>query len=171
MINPKILNIIGILLWTLIFFSLVPLKLIKKYPIIIIGYLYTSLIIFTNYILIGTNITENKASDFHNNTLDIVNILNSKAIEVSTATFAIALATKQIFNITIYRHILLLMIYTLIFGVGIMSPIYFISNVAPKKLKKYNEYILRMKNISLSYAIGFMFTTYMLIINRIYELI
>ena len=46
--------------------------------------------------------TENKASDFHNNTLDIVTILNSKAIEVSTATFAIALATKQIFNITIY---------------------------------------------------------------------
>ena len=31
--------------------------------------------------------------------MDIVTVLNSKAIEVSTATFAIALATKEIFKI------------------------------------------------------------------------
>ena len=170
MINPKTINIIGIIVWTILFFFLVPFKIIKKYPLIILGYFYTCFIIITNYILIGNNNSENKTSDFTNNTMDIVNILNSKAIEVSTATFAIALATKEIFKIKVYKHLLLFMIYTLIFGVGIMSPIYFISNVSPQKLKKYNENLLRIRNISLSYSIGFMFTTYMLIITRIYQI-
>ena len=170
MINPKTINIIGIIVWTILFFFLVPFKIIKKYPLIILGYFYTCIIIFTNYILIGNNNSENKTSDFTNNTMDIVTIINSKAIEVSTATFAIALATKSIFKINVYKHLLLFMIYTLIFGVGIMSPIYFISNVSPEKLKKYNEILLRIRNISLSYAIGFMFVTYMLIITRIYEI-
>jgi len=170
MINPKTINIIGIIVWTILFFFLVPFKIIKKYPLIILGYFYTCFIIITNYILIGNNNSENKTSDFTNNTMDIVNILNSKAIEVSTATFAIALATKEIFKIKVYKHLLLFMIYTLIFGVGIMSPIYFISNVSVQKLKKYNENLLRIRNISLSYSIGFMFTTYMLIITRIYQI-
>jgi hypothetical protein len=170
MINPKTINIIGIIIWTILFFFLVPFKIIKKYPLIILGYFYTCFIIITNYILIGNNNSENKTSDFTNNTMDIVNVLNSKAIEVSTATFAIALATKEIFKIKVYKHLLLFMIYTLIFGVGIMSPIYFISNVSPQKLKKYNENLLRIRNISLSYSIGFMFTTYMLIITRIYQI-
>jgi len=170
MINPKLINIIGIIIWILLFFFLVPFKIIKKYPLIILGFFYTCFIIITNYILIGNNNSENKTSDFTNNTMDIVNILNSKAIEVSTATFAIALATKEIFKIKVYKHLLLFMIYTLIFGVGIMSPIYFISNVSPQKLKNYNENLLRIRNISLSYSIGFMFSTYMLIITRIYEI-
>ena len=170
MINPKTINIIGIIIWTILFFFLVPFKIIKKYPLIILGYFYTCFIIITNYILIGNNNSENKTSDFTNNTMDIVNVLNSKAIEVSTATFAIALATKEIFKIKVYKHLLLFMIYTLIFGVGIMSPIYFISNVSPQKLKKSNEFLLRLRNISLSYSIGFMFATYMLIITRIYEI-
>ena len=170
MINPKTINIIGIIIWTILFFFLVPFKIIKKYPLIILGYFYTCFIIITNYILIGNNNSENKTSDFTNNTMDIVNVLNSKAIEVSTATFAIALATKEIFKIKVYKHLLLFMIYTLIFGVGIMSPIYFISNVSVQKLKKYNENLLRIRNISLSYSIGFMFTTYMLIITRIYQI-
>ena len=170
MINPKIVNIIGIVLWTVLFFFLVPLSVIRKYPLIILGYFYTCFIIFTNYILIGKNDSNTGASDFNNNTMDIVNILNSKAIEVSTATFAIALATKEIFKIKVYKHLLLFMIYTLIFGVGIMSPIYFISNVSSEQLKKNNEFLLRLRNISLSYAIGFMFSTYMLIITRIYEI-
>ena len=170
MINPKTINIIGLIVWTILFFFLVPFKILKKYPLIILGYVYTCFIIFTNYILIGNNNSENKTSDFTNNTMDIVTVLNSKAIEVSTATFAIALATKEIFKIKVYKHLLLFMIYTLIFGVGIMSPIYFISNVSPQKLKKYNENLLRIRNISLSYSIGFMFTTYMLIITRIYQI-
>lgn len=169
MINPKTINIIGIILWTLLFFFLVPFKIIKKYPLIIFGYFYTCFIIITNYILIGTN-SKNKTSDFTNNTMDIVSVLDSKAVEVSTATFAIALATKEIFKIKVYKHLLLFMIYTLIFGVGIMSPIYFISNVTNDKLNIYNEVLLRIRNISLSYSIGFMFSTYMLIITRIYEI-
>ena len=170
MISIKSLNIIGLVLWTLIFFLIVPLKLLKKYPLIIIGYLYTCFILIANYKLIGVENSGNIDSDFQYNTMDIVSILNNKTIEVSTATFAIALATKQIFNIKVYKYILLFMIYTLIFGVGFMSPMYFISNVSPETLKKYNKYILRMKNISLSYAIGFMFCTYMLIISRIFKI-
>ena len=78
--------------------------------------------------------------------------------------------TKDMFKSTIYRHLLSFMMYTLIFGVGIISPIYFISDVSKDKLTKYNEILLRLRNISLSYAIGFMICTYMLIINRLYDL-
>jgi hypothetical protein len=169
MITPKLLNIGGLILWNILFFCLVPIKLIKTYPLIIIGYIYTSLIIVTNYLFIGSNKSEDSATDFHE-TKYIVEIINSKAIEVSTATFAIAFATKDMFKINIYRHLLSFMMYTLIFGVGIISPIYFISDVSKDKLTKYNEILLRLRNVSLSYAIGFMICTYMLIINRLYDL-
>ena len=167
--TPKLLNIGGIILWNILFFSLVPIKLIKTYPLIILGYIYTNIIIVTNYLFIGKNKSKDSATDF-DNTMYIVEILNSKAIEVSTATFAIAFATKDMFNKNIYRFLLLFMLYALIFGVGIISPIYFISDVSKDKLDKYNETLLRLRNISLSYAIGFMICTYMLIINRLYEL-
>jgi hypothetical protein len=169
MITPKLLNIGGLIVWTILFFSLVSIKLLKEYPLIILGYIYTSIIIITNYLFIGSDKSEDSATDFHD-TKYIIEIINSKAIEVSTATFAIAFATKDMFKTTIYRHLLSFMMYTLIFGVGIISPIYFISDVSKDKLTKYNEILLRLRNVSLSYAIGFMMCTYMLIINRLYDL-
>ena len=62
------------------------------------------------------------------------------------------------------------MIYTLIFGVGLIVPIYFISNQTKFDLSKYNEKINRIRNVALSYSIGFMMAGFMVAINRIYKL-
>jgi len=167
--NINIINISGIILWIILFFCLVPFQLISKYPLILIGFVYVIFIILINYLLTGKEKKE-AVSDYDDNILTLVSMINRKAIEVSTATFAIALATKNFFKIKIYKYILLFMIYTLIFGVGIISPIYIITNVSKNKLLKYNTTLIALRNISLNYGIGFMIATYMLIISRIFEL-
>ena len=69
-----------------------------------------------------------------------------------------------------FQNLLIFMIYTLIFGVGIIVPIYFISNKTKVDLSAYNEKINRIRNVSLSYSIGFMMAGFMIAINRIYKI-
>ena len=45
--------------------SSVSIKLLKEYPLIILGYIYTSIIIITNYLFIGSDKSEDSATDFH----------------------------------------------------------------------------------------------------------
>lgn len=163
------INIIGIAIWVPLFFILIPFRIIYKYPLTIIGYLYTIGILYINYKLTGKT-RQNSSSDFNEDTLKIVNMVNTKAVQVSTAIFALALATKDMFRINFYKDLLIFMIYTLIFGVGIIVPIYFISNQNKINLSAYNEKINRIRNVSLSYSIGFMMAGFMIAINRIYKI-
>ena len=166
-------NLIGILIWTLLYFTLVPIKIIKKYPIIIIGYFYTVFILIMNYKLVGdyNNIQNNKEPDFKN-IVDINSLMNNKAIQVSTAIFALSLAIKDIFKKSVTQYLLLFIIYTLLFGVGIIIPLYFISNQkSVRETNRINRMLIILRNISLSYSIGFMVSGLAIIVNRIYELI
>jgi len=167
--NKSLINIVGVIVWIILFYNFVPISLIKKYPLILVGFVYVIFIILTNYLLIGDE-NENTVSDYDDNIINLVTLINRKAIEVSTATFAIALATKDFFKVKIYKYILLFMIYTLIFGVGIIAPVYIISNVSKYKLIQLNTTLITIRNVSLSYSIGFMISTYMLIISRIFEI-
>lgn len=164
------INIIGIIIWIPLFFILIPTRIIIKYPLTLIGYIYTIFILYINYKLKGNVTNENSKSDFNEDVLKIVNLINTKAVQVSTAIFALALATKDMFRINFYKDLLIFMIYTLIFGVGIIVPIYFVSNQTKYDLSKYNENINRIRNVSLSYSIGFMMAGFMIAINRIYKL-
>ena len=164
------INIIGIIIWIPLFFILIPTRIITKYPLTLIGYIYTIFILYINYKLKGNVTNENSKSDFNEDVLKIVNLINTKAVQVSTAIFALALATKDMFRINFYKDLLIFMIFTLIFGVGIIVPIYFISNQNKYDLSKYNENINRIRNVSLSYSIGFMMSGFMIAINRIYKL-
>lgn len=164
------INIIAIILWIVLFFNLVPIKLITTYPLILVGFSYTILILVINIKLIG-NYGNQSSSDFkNNNSLELVQFINNKAVQVSTTTFALALASKEIFKLNFYKDLLLFMIYTLIFGVGLIMPIYFISNhKTGVKVSKYNEFLSRLRSVSLSYSVGFMICSFMLVLNRIYS--
>ena len=166
-------NLIGILIWTLLYFILVPLKIIKKYPIIIIGYIYTVFILFMNYKLVGdyNNIQNNQEPDFKN-VVDINSLMNNKAIQVATAIFALSLAIKDIFKKSVTQYLLLFIVYTLLFGVGVIIPLYFISNQkSVAETNRINRILIILRNISLSYSVGFMVSGLAIIVNRIYELI
>tara|TARA_B110001469_G_C9567221_1_gene281270 strand:+ start:111 stop:485 length:375 start_codon:yes stop_codon:yes gene_type:complete len=108
--NKSLINIVGVIVWIILFYNFVPISLIKKYPLILVGFVYVIFIILTNYLLIGDE-NENTVSDYDDNIINLVTLINRKAIEVSTATFAIALATKDFFKIKIYKYILLFMIH------------------------------------------------------------
>lgn len=165
----KKINLIGIFIWTILYFGLVPFKIIKEYPIIVIGYLYTVFIIFMNYTLVGDN-KNNDEPDFKN-AIDINKLMNNKAMQVATAIFALSIAIKDIFKKSVTRYLLLFIVYTLVFGVGIMIPLYFISNHNSITITKINKLLIILRNISLSYSLGFMISGLLIIINRIYELI
>ena len=164
------INTIGIAIWIPLFFILIPFRIIKKYPLTLIGFIYTIIILHLNNKLIGNVSGKNNKSDFDEDTISIVNMVNTKAVQVSTAIFALAIATKDIFRVTFYKDLLIFMIYTLIFGVGIIVPIYFISNQTKFDLSRYNEIINRIRNVALSYSIGFMMSGFMVAINRMYNL-
>ena len=166
-------NLIGILIWTLLYFTLVPFKIIKKYPIIIIGYFYTIFILFMNYKLVGdyNNIQNNEEPDFKD-VVDINSLMNNKAIQVATAIFALSLAIKDIFKKLVTQYLLLFIVYTLLFGVGVIIPLYFISNQKSVRItNRINRKLIIFRNISLSYSVGFMVSGLVIIIHRIYELI
>ena len=169
----KKINLIGILIWTIVYFTIVPFKIIKVYPIIVIGYLYTVFIIFINYKLVGDNINiQNDDEPDFKNIVSINQLMNNKAIQVSTAIFALSLAIKDIFKKSVTKYLLLFIVYTLLFGVGIIIPLYFISNQKSINItNRINRFLIVLRNISLSYSVGFMVSGLLLIINRIYELI
>jgi hypothetical protein len=164
--ESKIINIIGIILWIFIFFMIVPTNIIIDNPIILLGFVYTILILYLNIYFVGDK-TSNNASNLDTDSITLVNLLNNKAIEISSAVFAIAMATQRTFNSKTYKIILLFMSYTLIFGVGIIIPIYFITNQTQYKLDYYNNYLIKIRNISLSYGVGFLTCTILYLINKL----
>ena len=175
--NSKIINIVGILIWVVLYWILIPNKIIEKYPLVLIGFFYTIFILLINTFFIGSYYKKNGSnlntgSDFkEHNFLDVVKLINEKAVHVSTATFAMALVSREIFKINFYKELVIFMIYTLIFGVGVIIPIYFLSNQKNNSvIFRYNEIIARIRNVSLSYSVGFMISSFMIAINRIYTL-
>ena len=64
--NLKIINLIGIILWIILFFSLVPFKVISNYPLILIAFFYVIFIILINYLLTGKE-KKDSVSDYDNN--------------------------------------------------------------------------------------------------------
>lgn len=165
------INWIGILIWVILYWILIPFNIIKRFPIILIGYVYTIFILLVNILLVGNYDDTKQGSDFSTNTVDLMSYINEKAVHVSTATFAIALVSREVFKLDFYKELLIFMIYTLIFGVGIILPIYFISNQKNNEIiYKNNEIIARIRNISLSYSVGFMISTFIMALNRIYKL-
>ena len=165
------INWIGILIWIVLYWVLIPTNIIKKYPLVLIGYIYTIIILYINIVLVGDFKDNKVGSDFGGDVVSLMTFINDKAVHVSTATFAIALVSREVFKIQFYKELLIFMIYTLIFGVGVILPIYFISNQKDNSIiYNSNEIIARLRNISLSYSVGFMVSTFIIALNRIYEL-
>ena len=173
--NPEVgrnINIYGIITWLFLFWILVPFHLIKKYPFIILGFLYTICILFINYKFVGNDIIkDNNEVDFNDDhTHDTIRIINNKAVQVSTAIFALAVASKEIFKKELQKELLIFMVYTLVFGVGIIVPIYFVSNFKNKeKVYDINIYLARIRNVSLSYSVGFMVCAFIVILQRLFN--
>ena len=170
--DAKLINVIGAILWTFIFPVVTPYDLIKKYPYILLGYIYPLIIIGLNYILIGNyEVLSDDEIDFKDeNTLELINILNNKAIQISTAIFALGIVSKEVFKKDFHKEIIIFMIYALIFGVGIIIPIYFVSNFKNKeKANDINIVLARVRNISLSYSVGFMICAFLIALQRIYN--
>ena len=166
----KNINLIGLLIWLILYWILIPFKMIKKYPAILIGYFYTVFILFCNYNLIGNELVNYQDEvDFKlNNSYEVASYINNKAVQVSTAIFALAIAAKDLFNKDFQKELLIFMSFTLIFGVAMILPIYFISNYSRKKQYYFNVKILRIRNVFLSYSVGFMVSGLILSINRIF---
>ena len=159
LLNNNYLNYLGIIVWVGLYPVLVPHKFIKEHPFILIGFFYTIFILGLNILLNGGYTKKNKKSDFNKNSaLKILDLINTKAVQVSTAIFALAIATKN------------LLIYTLMFGVGIIIPIYFVTNQRKQKtVNIHNEFLARIRNISLSYSVGFMISGFIFVISKLYE--
>lgn len=157
------INLIGLLVWPIIYFSLIPYKVIVKNPLILIGLFYVCVILYFNYKMLHTKA---KYSDLSTNTHVLVEIINTKAVHVATATFALALASKSIFEEDFDKEVLRLIIYILIFGVGMIIPIYFISNNDSEKFKNHNKSLIVLRNVFLTYSIGFMTSAFFLILNK-----
>lgn len=170
--SSKKINIVGILIWVVLFWILIPNQIIKKYPLVLVGFFYTIFILLLNTLFIGNYTYKKTGSDFKkHNFMDIMKLINEKAVHVSTATFAMALVSREIFKISFYKELVIFMIYTLIFGVGVIIPIYFLSNQKNSSIIfRYNEIIARIRNVSLSYSVGFMVSSFMIALNKIYTL-
>ena len=168
------INLYGIFIWCVFFWVLVPFKIVKNNPFIILGFLYTILILFINYRFIGKDVIKYEDEvDFNNrHTYDTINLINNKAVQVSTAIFALSIACKDIFKEDLSRELLIYIIYTLVFGVGIVVPIYFISNFKKKeKVYNLNIYLARIRNVSLSYSVGFMICAFVIVLQRLFKIV
>ncbi len=170
----KKINLYGIFIWCVLFWVLVPLKVVKQNPFMILGFLYTIFILFVNYRFIGKDdIKYEDEVDFNvRHTYDTINLINNKAVQVSTAIFALAIACRDIFKEDLKRELLIYIIYTLVFGVGIIVPIYFISNFVDKeKVYTMNIYLARIRNVSLSYSVGFMVCAFVIVLQRLFKIV
>ena len=168
-LDNNVINICGIIIWVILYPLLVPTKYIKEHPVMLIGFFYTIIILVVNILLNGGYTGKNKKSDFNKkSTLKILDLINTKAVQVSTAIFALAIATKEIFPF--YKDVLILLIYTLLFGVGVIIPIYFITNQKKQNIiNKHNELLARVRNVSLSYSVGFMVSGFVFVISNLYK--
>lgn len=169
LLNNNYLNYFGIGLWIILYPILVPTRYYTEHPLILIGFLYTITILGLNILFNGGYTKNNKKSDFNRNSaLKILDLINTKAVQVSTAIFALAIATKEVFPF--YKDVLILLIYTLLFGVGVIIPIYFITNQKRQKtIDIHNEFLARIRNISLSYSVGFMVSGFIFVISKLHK--
>ena len=171
-INPKlyrIMNYVGLSIWLVLFWVLIPFKIIKKYPLVIVGYVYTFIIIIANIMLIGNYENIDMGNDLQETSTSMMKYINDKAVQVSAATFTLALIAKDIFKITFYKDLIYFMIFTMVFGVGVNIPIFLVLNQKNELIKnKYNKIIAIVHNISLSYSVGFMICSFMILINKVY---
>ena len=159
----KKINLVGLILWVFIYFSLIPYNLLKKYPLALIGFFYSFILLLTNYLLIGDRINTSEEADFNRaNNLQYSNLLNDKALQIATIIFAISISSEKIFKKKILKDKYIFVILTLILGVGIILPIYFVSNFSTNTEDNIKYAILRIKNVFLNYAIGFMMSNFMI---------
>ena len=164
----KKINLYGGIVWIFLFFILVPMNLIKQYPIVLIGYIYTLFILLINYLLIGNKNDNLDEQDFKD-VYKVGTFINTKAFQISTAIFALSMSAKNIFKIEFNKYILLFIIYTLLFGVGIVLPSYFVSNQKNNNTTLINRSLIRLRNVSISYSIGFMISGFMIILQKLLE--
>ena len=164
--NPKTLNNVGIVLWAIIYFLLVPKHIIKHYPLIILGLIYPIFILTMNNFLTGN--TDDDTQDKTEFSSGNLNLLNEKSMYISSALFAIAVAIQNIFSKEFGKKILVYITCALFFGPGIILPIYFISDTNDKdKIYQYNKFFMRIRNIALTFSIGFMICVFTLILNKL----
>ena len=164
--DPKIINNISILLWVIIYFSLVPMHIIKRYPMIILGLIYPIFILLINNFLTGK--TDDDTQDKTEFSSSNLGLLNEKSMYISSALFAIAVSIQNIFSKEFGKKILIYITCALFFGPGIILPIYFISDTSDKnKIYHYNKFFLRLRNVALTYSIGFMICVFTLILNKL----
>ena len=157
------INIYGIIVWIILYALAVPLKLIKKYPLILLGFLYVIIILTANQLLIGKHNTRSeKEVEF---TYTNIKEVNSRAIQVASVAFAIAIAIKGLFSKSLSKEIILFLMLTLLFGAAIIIPIYFISNQKDnEEVYVRNQFLARLRNISLSYSLGFLVATIIIVL-------
>lgn len=161
--NAKKINLIGLILWVFIYFSLIPYNILKKYPLALIGFFYSFILLLTNYLLIGDVINTSGEADFtRTNNLQYSNLLNDKSLQIATIIFAITTASEKILKKDILKDKYIFVILTLILGIGIILPVYFVSNFSSNTEDNIKFAILRIKNIFLNYAIGFMMSNFMI---------
>jgi len=159
----KKINLFGLILWVIIYFSLVPYSLLKKYPLALVGFFYSFVLLLINYLLIGKTLKTVKEDDFTNeNILEYGTLLNDKVLHIATIIFAITIASEKIFKKEILKDQYIFIILSLIFGVGIILPIFLVSNFSINKEDNINFAILRIKNVFLNYALGFMMSSFMI---------
>ena len=170
--NPELyrrMNYIGLAIRLVLFWVLIPFNIIKKFTLVIVGYIYTVMIIIANIKLIGNYENIDMGNDLRETSTSMMKYINDKAVQVSAATFTVALIAKDIFKITFYKDLIYFMIFTMVFGVGINIPIFLVMNQKNELIKnKYNKIIAIVHNISLSYSVGFMICTFMILINKVY---
>ena len=172
--NANKINYIGIFIWIILYWFLIPIKIIRKYPIILVGYIYTIFILYSNILLTGKDDVDfNNMTDLNpENTITLTKIIDSRAGQVSTAIFALSIACKDIFKAEFDKEMLPFIIYSLLFGVAVILPIYFISHNKNKDVNyRYNNNFIRIRNVSLSYSVGFMVSAFMIALNRLFKLI
>ena len=166
----KTINMLGLIIWVILYFTVIPVSFIKKYPLILIGFFYSFIIQLTNYLLIGNESVDQKDEiDFRNeNILKYNEMMNDKVIQISTTIFALSIAAETIFKKGILKEQYIFIVFSLIFGVGMIAPIYFISNYKKSEQENFNFRILRIKNVFLNYSLGFMMSSFMLTLFHIF---
>ena len=91
--------------------------------------------------------------------------VNSRAIQVASVAFAIAISIKGLFPKALLKEIILFLMLTLLFGAAIIIPIYFISNQKDnEEVYIRNQFLARLRNISLSYSLGFLVATIIIVL-------
>ena len=163
----KNIYISGMLLWIIIVFTVIKINFIKETPIILLGLIYPIIILSVNIYFVGDTDTNSKNEiDF---TAQTPNTLFNKSIAIATSIFALGiLMRKGILTNREFKQILFLMTLAILFGATII-PVYFTSNQKDKNIIYRNSQLIRMfRNIALSYSVGLICASFLLLVYRAY---